>query len=174
MPDPFGEGPASITPRWPADRFYRELAPIQYALNQIESTTQEVGPTLDAINLAQMLPTNPIPFNEMAGYFGAAGTILSRFTNKGLDYVSISDLFASIVDVWCSTNGHGFCVQVMEIIMKYYAGHTDQSIWEEAVAVRKTLLAEGFGGERAERINSLCTCQESADLCRRMWFYNAK
>ena len=93
--DPFGEHDASIT--------------------HLSSETLP-GPTLER-SVTNQIPTNPTAFNEMASYFGAAGTIMSRFCNAGRDYVSADELYSQIQGVWGSTNGKEFCGKVMGIVL---------------------------------------------------------
>ena len=78
----------------------------------------------------------------------------------------------------------------MEIIVKYFVGHPDQSAWDAAVQLRKRLLAEGFGGDNFRRMKALAreaaadssgsaqrdnaAGDAAADLCRRVWFNNAR
>ena len=169
--DPFGETAASNTPGKP-ERPLQDALDAQRDMDRIESTAREVGPTLDAIR-ERRIPVNPMPFNEMAGYFGAAGTIMNRLQNRGIDYIAREDLDREVREVWW-TNGNEFVWQVVEIIVKYFDARPDQSDWDAAVDLRKRLLAEGFGGENFSRMLDLSPSPEAADLCRRVWFNNAR
>ncbi len=180
--DPFREREASITPILPIPPL-AEATKVQREMDVLLSTANEVGPTLDRIHEKDSIPVNPLPFNEMASYFGAAGTILTRLSNNGRDRVNADELYMQITGAW-NSNGKEFCDQVMSIILGYYAGHTDQRAWDAAVRARDELLREGFGGcsGEGERLKQRAitaagdaeTGMTAAEICRRLWFPHAR
>lgn len=109
--------------------------------------------TNESIDTAGMLiPTDPIPFNEMAKLFGSAGTALTIGPPKAL--LTIPELQARVQLVF---PGHSQELkrQIVELIVTYYSTRPDHSAWEAAFKA-KTYLEESGQAGGASGLDDAC------------------
>lgn len=90
-----------------------------------------------------LIPTDPVPFNEMAKLFGSAGTALTIGPPKAL--LTIPELQARVQTVF---PGHSQELkrQIVELIITYYSTRPDHSAWEAAFKAKTYLEESGQAG----------------------------
>lgn len=111
-------------------------------LAKIPTVGHELTSKIPGIEVPAWVPVDPRPFNEMAKFFGAAGTVMALLHTRGHTNVSSELLRATIRDgFWaCGTD---FCLQVERMIMDYYQNPRNRERSTEEIAAYLHKLALG-------------------------------
>ena len=116
-----------------------------------------------------LLPTDATPFGDMAALFGAATTVMLALQREA-EYAP-AVLIRQKIYANFSGKGVEFCEKVMGIILQYYAGHTDRTVWDATNAAYRKLLASGFDGLDRHRlrqaVNETTSDPDTADAAEK-------
>ena|SRR5438876_1073206 len=90
----------------------------------------------------QDIPVDCTAFNEMARYFGAAGTVMLLLETRGHATAS-RELIRQYIREGFWANGDQFCQEVEQIILSYYANPDNRVRSLRAIAAYHDKLARG-------------------------------
>ncbi len=103
------------------------------------------GNDLQRINLdvaQQSTPVDATPFNELARFFGAAGTVMMLLNSRGFQTADRLTIRQYIRDGFWA-NGQDFCREVEELIFSYYSNQDNRTRSEGRITAMRERLASG-------------------------------
>ena len=89
--------------------------------------------------LTETLPTDAVPFAEMATLFGAASTVMLYLQQNVGGYASVERIYQQI-SLHFAPRGKEFWGKVMWMVLQYYAGRDKHDAWDAAVKARNDLI----------------------------------